>query len=318
VPLSLLVISVELVVDYVLIGITIWLEPRRVSLRGAFGHLRLGVLPDFLLVYLASASLGAMLVALYHVAGLLALPMVLPPVLLSRQALMRSKMFAETDQAYRHREVAFAELARQMDRERRDERRLIAADLHDELLPALFRVTLLGQVVRTELETGRLLELEADMSVLTASVDAAADVGRQIIGDLRRSTLGAGGLSRALTRLCQVVQGHTTIEVTSSVEAVRASEERELALYQIAKEALGNAVQHSRARSIRVGLHQEQGHLVLEVVDDGVGFDPFVEREDHYGLVVMRERAVAVGASLYVDASAGHGCAIRVSVPTDP
>jgi signal transduction histidine kinase len=89
----------------------------------------------------------------------------------------------------------------------------------------------------------------------------------------------------------------------------------ELSLYQIAKEALSNALAHSQARNVWIDLVEEQTMLLLTVTDDGIGFDPLLDRAGHFGIAIMRERASAVGAQFFVDSSPNRGCKISVSLP---
>jgi two-component system, NarL family, nitrate/nitrite sensor histidine kinase NarX len=53
----------------------------------------------------------------------------------------------------------------------------------------------------------------------------------------------------------------------------------------------------------------------LEVKDDGTGFDPLQERDSHYGLHIMRERAAAVGGKLFIDSAIGEGCSVTLILP---
>jgi signal transduction histidine kinase len=88
-----------------------------------------------------------------------------------------------------------------------------------------------------------------------------------------------------------------------------------LVIYQIAKEALTNAITHSRAPAISVSLEVFPGEIILSVVDNGVGFEPSRPLEGHYGLHIMNERATSIGGILYVDSLLGAGCTVRLIVP---
>ena len=88
------------------------------------------------------------------------------------------------------------------------------------------------------------------------------------------------------------------------------------ALHRIAHEAVHNTVKHARARHVDVHLEAHGGSLVLEIADDGVGFDPDRSFPGHLGLRSMRERASGVGGSLEVVSSRGRGTRIVVTVPS--
>lgn len=317
VPVALLAILVDTLVNYVLVVYPLSLQLGS-PLRRALSHLHVGSWSDFGLAFLAGGSMGAMLAVLYEKTGPWIVPVFLAPALLTRQALLRSQMLIELDHAFKDRETALQHVADEVDRERTDERRLIAADLHDEVLQPLFRVSLFAQVLRRDLAHGKLLELEEDLPQLVSATDEASSTVRDLVGDLRRSGLGRGGLREALTRLVAVTQSQTRIHLHQAVEDVEPNPRAQLALYQIAKEALGNAMRHSRATNVWLELRDDGRIVSLSVRDDGTGFDPDVHPDDHYGLLIMRERAASVGGSLYVDTTPGEGCTIRAVVPVDP
>jgi signal transduction histidine kinase len=317
VPLALLAVLVNTLVNYALVVYPLSLQLGS-PLRRALSHLHVGSWSDFGLAFLAGASIGAILAVLYEKTGPWIVPVFLAPALLTRQALLRSQMLIELDHAYKDRETALQRVAEEVDRERTDERRLIAADLHDEVLQPLFRVSLFAQVLRSDLANGKLLELEEDLPQLVTATDEASSTVRDLVGDLRKSGLGRGGLKSALARLVAVTQGQTRIVLHHTLDDADPAPRGQLALYQIAKEALGNALRHSRAKNVWLELINQGRLLSLTVRDDGVGFEPGVHPDDHYGLLIMRERATSVGGSLYIDTSPGEGCTIRAVVPVEP
>jgi signal transduction histidine kinase len=262
---------------------------------------------------MAALSAGAFSI-LYSHSREMALIAALGISLLSRQTLARSQKAVDTGRAYRSREQAMEQVSRQIHEERSDERRLIAAELHDEVLQPLFKVTLMAQVLKGDLAGGRLLELDQDLPELLTAADLASTTLRELIGDLRRSALGRGGLSPALDRFLRTSSERSPCELHSDIESVAVSPDAELALYQIAKEATTNALTHSRARNIWVALHQEGNRVELSVSDDGIGFDPTVIPTGHLGVEIMRERASAISADLWVDSAPDGGTRILLSV----
>jgi two-component system nitrate/nitrite sensor histidine kinase NarX len=89
----------------------------------------------------------------------------------------------------------------------------------------------------------------------------------------------------------------------------------QIGLYRIAQEALNNAAKHAVARSITVTYEGRPGSATLTIADDGVGFDPAVERPGHLGLGIMQERAAAVGAAVTVQSTPGAGTSVTVRWP---
>src|SRR5205807_10329913 len=114
-----------------------------------------------------------------------------------------SQMVVDLHSAYRSREGALVDVSKRIFEERSDERRIIAADLHDEVLQPLFKVTLMAQVLKADLASGRLLEMDSDLPELMRAAELASTTLRELIGDLRRSPIGRGGLGQALRALAK-------------------------------------------------------------------------------------------------------------------
>ena len=88
-----------------------------------------------------------------------------------------------------------------------------------------------------------------------------------------------------------------------------------MALFRIAQEALNNVLKHAQAKSVRINVSATDEELVLDVHDDGRGFDPRAARRGRWGMTTMRERAEAAGGQLHVDATPGQGTRIHARVP---
>ena len=126
---------------------------------------------------------------------------------------------------------------------------VLAGELHDEVLPPLFKVHLMGQVLKQDLSSGRLLDLDEDLPQLIEATEAAQSAIRDLLGDLRRSPLGAGGLVPTLRLLADQLEGMGSPRILLDVSPVDASEHSQLLTYQVAREALSNAAKHSQGLS---------------------------------------------------------------------
>ena len=91
----------------------------------------------------------------------------------------------------------------------------------------------------------------------------------------------------------------------------------ETALFRIAQEALVNAIKHARAKNIGVALQTAPERMVLTFDDDGVGIDAehTMPAGNHWGLIIMRERAHAIGATLRTESAPGQGFHVIVEIP---
>lgn len=311
---ALVALVVGLIVNYVLVAIALHLY-YGLSLLDGMARLRIGTPFDYAITLATWGIFGAMFAALYDLVSIPALPFFLLPILLGRQALVQSQRSADAELAYRQRLAAVEEISRHVQDERADERRLIAADLHDEALQSLYYVDVVANIVKCDLADGRLFELERDIRELVAATRQAADVLRSQIGDLRSSRLSRGGLGQALAHLIERSRTVTGAHLSATLGDLAATPATELVTYQIAKEALMNAIAHSGATRIALTAEQDDARLHLTVQDNGRGFDSSSIHEQHYGLSIMRERASASGAQLYIDSRPGHGTKVTFHAP---
>ena len=92
----------------------------------------------------------------------------------------------------------------------------------------------------------------------------------------------------------------------------------ESALYRIIEESVTNARRHSGTDRIRIRLMYRDGRVLVEIEDQGGGFDPQAVSQSHFGLEGIRQRARLFGGSAVVDAAPGRGTSIRVDLPCLP
>jgi signal transduction histidine kinase len=98
-------------------------------------------------------------------------------------------------------------------------------------------------------------------------------------------------------------------------ESLTSDASTELLIYQIAREALTNAVKHASPTTIWITLRQLGGSVSMAVVDDGIGFDTASFRDDrHFGLELMKERASMLGGELLVSSHRGSGTTVSLVI----
>jgi signal transduction histidine kinase len=187
-----------------------------------------------------------------------------------------------------------------------EERRRIARDLHDGLAQELAYVVSQAQRA-TRQSPGRI-------------VDELAIVAQRALDDSRRAIATLvepldQPIEIALERMVEEICERTGVSVHLSVpEGIQVDAARREALLRIVREAVLNAVRHSDAHAITVRLSNE-GHLHVEVSDDGVGFDADEARRDRFGLISMKERAQALGAEFRIESDPGAGTTVEVMFP---
>ena len=198
-----------------------------------------------------------------------------------------------------------------------EERDRIGKDLHDGIIQSMYGVSL-------SLEDMPELMAE-DPDEARARVDRAIDALHDTIRDLRGFIFGLRpelvdrtdlvGLLVALTeQLHQNSLVEVSLDLPERLDEPPAHVRAEL--LQIAREALSNVARHARATEAAVRLSSTDTDLLLEIRDNGRGFDPATTpREGHFGLANMRDRAVGLGGTMLVESAAGGGTHIIVRIP---
>ena len=272
----------------------------------------------FLLSYLAFGFLAVVLATLHAAAGNWSLLAFSIPLLLVRQMFIHWRRLGEASENLQAKQQALVAVTERIADERRDERLKMAADIHDEVLPPLYQVHLMGQVLRQDLASGRLLALEDDLPSLLTATNAANDAIRSLIREMRESPLGTRGMTQTLALLVSSLRAISEARFDVRVEEVGGSPMTQLLVYQIAREALGNAARHSGAARIGLFLGVRDGAIRLVVQDDGQGFIPQdIIRAGHFGLQLMRERAELAGGTILIDSGPGRGTVVVARIPVD-
>jgi PAS domain S-box-containing protein len=194
------------------------------------------------------------------------------------------------------------------------ERRTVAANIHADTLQVFAAVRLkleeLGERIADREQRAAVEEVEEALSV-------AQERLRNLMFELWPPSLERSGLRLTVDELLSRLEVDAGVR-TEFEFALGAEPSPELrgTLFRVIAEALANVRHHARAASVNVSLTEQDGRLMLRVVDDGVGFDPASTPElGHVGLLEMRERIRAVGGELTIDSAPGQGTVIEGSIP---
>ena len=194
-----------------------------------------------------------------------------------------------------------------------EDRERIARDLHDGVIQALFAVGMGLQGAAM---------LSSDPALAERIEGAATEIDRAIrdlrnyIFGLRPGALADRQLDEALRGIGKEFEQRTGVVTVVDVDPYVASELSSAAadLVHLTREALSNVGRHAEAATCRVSLRREGDGAVLEIDDDGKGFDPTAGGAG-MGLPNLRDRARALGGELTLDAAPGRGTLVRVAIP---
>ncbi|MFE3657726.1 GAF domain-containing sensor histidine kinase [Streptomyces sp. NPDC059165] len=198
-----------------------------------------------------------------------------------------------------------------------EERSRLAHELHDAVSQKLFSLRLTAQAAAALVDRDP-VRAKGELQQVAVLAAEAADELRAAVVELRPAALDEDGLVHTLRTQVQVLDRAHSARVTFDGGGVRAlPAAQEEAVLRVAQEALHNALRHSGADLVAVGLARRGQGAVLTVADDGKGFDPGAVRRAgrHLGLVSMRDRASGVGGMLTVESAPGKGTTIEMEVP---
>ena len=195
------------------------------------------------------------------------------------------------------------------------ERNRLALELHDVVSQKLFSLVLSAEAAGTLLDRD-LPAARRQVDRLGTLAREALDELRLLIGELRPPDLERDGLAGALRKEVDLMRELHDVEIELEVNDGAGSGDRDADVLRIAQEALHNAVRHAAPAHVSVRLHRHDGRLLVEVRDDGGGFEPSDAdlRSKHLGLTSMEERAKAIGGRLELRSAPGEGTTVRLEV----
>ncbi len=199
------------------------------------------------------------------------------------------------------------------------ERSRLARDIHDTLAQSFSSIVLLARAgLAGGPDAARLHELmrQIDETAGAGLRDARTVVRALAPDELDQAPLPAA-LGRLLTRVGDQAGIRTDLVIDGGPRPLPTAVE--VALLRLAQGALANVRQHARAEKVTLTLTYQDDGVQLDVVDDGVGFDPHVQTlrlGGGFGLRAMRERLADVGGTLSVESAPGDGTAVSAGIPT--
>jgi len=216
--------------------------------------------------------------------------------------------------------AALAEAKRREDERAVEERHRIARDLHDSVSQALFSTNLQTRAAQKELGRAPMREdaLAQALGAIADLTKGAQSEMRALISELGRDPV-EDGLVVALTRHARTLEAQDglAIHVAAANGEVGLDPQVATQLFGIGREALANVMKHSHASTAWVRIEAPRDRVLVEIRDDGLGFDPTARHPGHFGLESMRSRAAEIGGQLTIDSTPGRGTVVRAEVPAN-
>ena len=195
-----------------------------------------------------------------------------------------------------------------------DEQRVVGQELHDTVLQDLAGLGLLAATLAEQLPRESAARQRADK--LSAGLARANQTVHQLAEGLVPLAIDAGDLQSALELLVARTRESSGLSCRLSCDpGVSIDDKTAHELYRVAQEAVSNIVRHARARSVTIGLHEHDGIITLEVLDDGIGVDDQATPAAGLGRQIMKYRCNLIGGTCSIARRAEGGTRVRCMVP---
>jgi PAS domain S-box-containing protein len=198
-----------------------------------------------------------------------------------------------------------------------EERQRLARELHDSVTQSLYSLTLFAEAGMDSARAADLGQIEHYLSRIGENALQALKGMRLLIFELRPLALSQEGLVGALRQRLEAVERRAGVEAQLVAETpFELPAHVETGLYRIAQEALNNVLRHSAATRVTVRIGADDDGLLLEVIDNGQGFElGSVGDQGGMGLASMQERVEMLAGSLQIVSKPGQGTSIQIAVP---
>ena len=202
------------------------------------------------------------------------------------------------------------------------ERKRLMRDLHDSVSQKLYGLVTTTEAAQAAIEAGSVVDPSEILSRIGENARQAVKEMRLFLFQMQPIDMEKDGLVSLLHHRLAAVEGRANIKARLLADLaddeIALSKETEIVLYYIAQEALNNILRHATAKSISVTLKQGTRNVILEILDDGCGFDLKKVERGGLGLINMRERTAQIHGKLQIIAKPEKGTRIVITVPKDP
>lgn len=200
------------------------------------------------------------------------------------------------------------------------ERARLSRDLHDAIAQRLFSLTVSTTTLPALIAENQQRGVEQARIVASIAEQTLLDL-RTLLVELRPAGMTERGFAETLRNSC--TQWETThriaVDLSLMLSGNYLSSNTESVLYFITQEALSNVARHAHATAVSVSVVEGRQQIVLSITDNGIGFmanaTAATNGQGKYGLLGMRERAVALGGKLAIESDTSKGCTVRVTLP---
>ena len=226
------------------------------------------------------------------------------------------------DEALKHSKEQLRKFASHLQNVREEEKVTIAREIHDDLGQVLVALKIDMGLLKKEIIKNESVncsnQITPKFDKIIGLIENTIKIARRIMSGLRPELLEMHGFDGAIKAYLSDFEKRYSIncEYEYNISNTELNSQQSLALYRILQEAMNNIVKHAKATFIKIQLRKQDENIVMEIIDNGIGFDKLSSgRDDSYGMIGMQERVVLLEGKLNITSEIGNGTIVRVELP---
>jgi signal transduction histidine kinase len=198
-----------------------------------------------------------------------------------------------------------------------EERQRVARELHDSVTQSLYSLTLLAAAGQRSAQDGSMERTVRNLEKVSMVAFQTLKEMRLLVYELQPSILTKGGFTEAIQRRLDAVEEHAGMQTKFVVDVQNTLPKMiEIELYGLAQEALNNSIKHSGANAVFVHLYETEDTVILEINDNGNGFNLDNAKQKHgAGINSMMQRVKNLGGNLEINSEPEKGTTIKAKIP---
>lgn len=222
----------------------------------------------------------------------------------------------ETQRRLEESQLLLRQLAAHNQTARENERRHLSREIHDELGQCLSALRMGMSVLELQYNEDH-ASSQAIIQRMITLVDSTIQIVRNLVTWLRPSALDMGIVPALEWLVEEFNRGHPGIRCILCVveDDIHLDEKRATEIFRITQESLTNISRHAGATEVQIALERRESHYLLEVRDNGKGFDSLLQKKQSFGLIGVRERVLMLEGKVEISSVPDQGTIIRVDIP---
>ncbi len=228
----------------------------------------------------------------------------------------------QAEMALNKSEEQLRKFASHLQNVREEEKVALAREIHDDLGQTLVALKIdMGLLKNKVIQSYSSMDSEdifTKFDNIVTLIDTTIKTARRIMNGLRPGLLEMNGFVATATSYLHEFELRHQISTAfnADISTHEINSQQSLVFFRILQEALNNIANHSKATLVKVQLRNESNRLILEISDNGIGFDQNTSgRQDSYGIIGMKERVILLEGELEITSEVGQGTCIRVEIP---